>query len=86
MTATTDDRPRVVVDFRTGETVFGPATSAQVSHWIMQEGFWRGADLHIDVAGADGEPAVCGWKPLPGYVHYAHAGCPGAVLDARGDR
>jgi hypothetical protein len=55
MNATTlpaDDRPRVVVDIRTGETVYGPAPRAEVGHWILQDGFWRGADLRVDVVGA----------------------------------
>ena len=45
--AATDDRLRVVVDIRTGQTVFGPATAAQTSHWIIQDGFWMGADLRV---------------------------------------
>jgi hypothetical protein len=43
-------RDYVVTDVRTGETVFGPATRTQVGHWIKQDGFWRGADLRLDVA------------------------------------
>ena len=51
-----DDRLRVVVDVRTEETVFGPASRARTVDWIIQDGFWRGADLRVDViepAGSD---------------------------------
>ncbi len=47
--APADGRLRVVTDVRTGQTVFGPATWEQMSRWIIQDGFWRGADLRIDV-------------------------------------
>ena len=47
--APADDRLRVVVDIRTGKTVFGPATWDQTSTWIIQDGFWRGADLAVQV-------------------------------------
>ena len=50
-----DDRLRVVVDMRTKETVFGPATLAQTADWIIQDGFWRGGDLAVKVLpGSDG--------------------------------
>ena len=47
--APTDDRLRVVVDVRTGKTLFGPATQAQTADWIIRDGFWRGADLAVKV-------------------------------------
>ena len=57
----TDDRPRVVTDIRTGETVYGPAARAEVGHWIINDGFWRGADLRVDVVAEP--PAVAYDKP-----------------------
>lgn len=45
--------PRTVVDTRTGETVFGPATRAQISDWIIRTGFWGAADFRIEVPGGD---------------------------------
>lgn len=46
---------RAVIDINSGETVFGPATREQTSTWIIQEGFWMGADLRVDVLpGSDG--------------------------------
>jgi hypothetical protein len=68
---TADDRLRVVVDVRTSETVFGPATRAQTAAWIIRDGFWRGADLRVDVI----EPAcMCTDMACPDPVHQEPAG------------
>ena len=52
-TVTKDDRLRVVVDIRSGKTLFGPATRAQTADWIIRDGFWRSSatDLRVQVLG-----------------------------------
>jgi hypothetical protein len=74
-----------VVDSLEGE-VAGPMTHADAEAYIKENASYFIGDLAIETAKPDddtqGGPKPCGWTPARGYVHYAHAGCPGAELDA----